>query len=178
MKKYQDWAKREYSLRQRFISLGFAYVFFVLFLPTLLMVISTRFDARYNLPKFDFGAIQIILGVLLIAGGFYLAMWSIQAQITIGRGTPLPMMPTQKLVVIAPFTCCRNPMTLGTGIGYLGIGVLLGSYSALVLVLIVIFLLLLYIKFIEEKELEARFGAEYVAYKRTTPFILPRLRRR
>jgi len=35
-------------------------------------------------------------------------------------------------------------------------------------------LLLSYVKFIEEKELAARFGAEYLAYKRETPFILPR----
>jgi protein-S-isoprenylcysteine O-methyltransferase Ste14 len=36
----------------------------------------------------------------------------------------------------------------------------------------------LYIKLIEEKELEARFGLDYLAYKRNTPFILPRLRSR
>jgi len=34
--------------------------------------------------------------------------------------------------------------------------------------------LLAYIRFIEEKELEVRFGQDYVDYKRTTPFLLPR----
>jgi hypothetical protein len=36
-------------------------------------------------------------------------------------------------------------------------------------------LLLAYIKLFEERELEARFGPEYVEYKRTTPFLIPRL---
>jgi protein-S-isoprenylcysteine O-methyltransferase Ste14 len=39
-------------------------------------------------------------------------------------------------------------------------------------------LLVVYIKSFEEKELEARFGDEYRAYKRNTPFLIPRLRSR
>jgi protein-S-isoprenylcysteine O-methyltransferase Ste14 len=65
-------------------------------------------------------------------------------------------------------------MTLGTIVAYLGICVWVGSISALVIVLMLITLLLLYIKRIEEKELAVRFGAEYLEYKRSTPFILPR----
>ncbi len=115
---------------------------------------------------------------ILILGGGILAIWSIYAQVTIGEGTPLPVMPTQKLVIRAPFTYCRNPMTLGTFLAYLGIGVWIGSWSAVAIVLILIGSLLLYVRFIEEKELEARYGPEYVEYKRSTPFILPRLRPR
>jgi protein-S-isoprenylcysteine O-methyltransferase Ste14 len=101
-------------------------------------------------------------------------LWSIEAQLTIGGGTPVPLVPTKKLVVRAPFTYCRNPMTLGTILAYLGVCVWIGSISALGIVVILMTALLLYIKLIEEKELEARFGAEYLAYKRETPFILPR----
>jgi len=35
--------------------------------------------------------------------------------------------------------------------------------------------LLAYIKLIEEKEASFRFGDEYVRYKQSTPFIIPRL---
>ena len=77
-----------------------------------------------------------------------------------------------------PFTYCRNPMTLGTFAAYLGISVWIGSFSAIALVLILIVVLLLYVKLVEEKELEDRFGFEYLEYKRNTPFLLPRLRRR
>jgi protein-S-isoprenylcysteine O-methyltransferase Ste14 len=33
----------------------------------------------------------------------------------------------------------------------------------------------MYIKFIEEKELEARFGQEYSEYKKRTPFFIPKI---
>jgi len=32
-----------------------------------------------------------------------------------------------------------------------------------------------YIKLVEEKELEARFGEEYREYKRKTPFLIPKI---
>ena len=34
-------------------------------------------------------------------------------------------------------------------------------------------MLLVYLKLIEEKELEMRFGQDYLEYKKNTPFILP-----
>lgn len=71
-----------------------------------------------------------------------------------------------------------NPMVLGTVAGYLGFGVWLGSVSGIALVLVSAAILLVYVKTFEEKELEARFGADYLEYKRTTPFLLPRIRRR
>ena len=37
--------------------------------------------------------------------------------------------------------------------------------------------LLTYIKVAEEREMVARFGAEYLTYRRRVPFIIPRLRR-
>jgi protein-S-isoprenylcysteine O-methyltransferase Ste14 len=32
----------------------------------------------------------------------------------------------------------------------------------------------LYLKLFEEKELEERFGSDYIEYKRKTPFLIPR----
>ena len=176
MNKYLDWAKREYSLKRRLIALSFAGVFFLLLFPYLLVTSSTAIDRWLHLPKFVGGAINPIVGLILILKGFLLGFWSNYAQMTIGRGTPLPVMPTVKLVVQGPFVYCRNPMTLGTFIAYSGVGVWLGSISALAIVLILISLLLCYIKLLEEKELEARYGAEYLEYKRKTPFILPNIR--
>ncbi|OGN90472.1 MAG: hypothetical protein A2Y88_03005 [Chloroflexi bacterium RBG_13_48_10] len=177
MKKFQDWARQEYSPRQRLITLGLAGILFILILPFLLVVCSSAIDHWLNLPRFSAGEINPIIGLLLAFGGISLGLWSIQAQMTIGNGTPVPIMPTQKLVVKAPFAFCRNPMTLGTFIAYAGISVWIGSISAMAIVVILTIILLLYIKYIEEKELEARFGLEYLEYKQRTPFILPFLRR-
>ena len=65
-------------------------------------------------------------------------------------------------------------MTLGTIMVYLGIAVWLGSLSSLALALVYPVGILIYIKLIEEKELESRFGSEYAEYKKRTPFLIPR----
>lgn len=178
MKKYQEWAKREYSLKQRMVTLALAGVLVLLILPSLVIFPAAAIDRWLQLPRFTAGALNLILGLMLAIGGLSLGLWSVETQISLGRGTPVPIMPTQKLIAQGPFAYCRNPMTLGTILAYLGLCVWLGSLSALVIVLILAGALLSYIKFIEEKELEARFGQAYLEYKRSTPFILPRLRPR
>ena len=92
-------------------------------------------------------------------------MWSVYAQFTIDRGTPIPMMPTQKLVISRPFNYCRNPMTFGTILLYLGIAIWIGSLSAVVIMILLDILLIVYIKLVEEKELYERYGEEYLEYK-------------
>lgn len=178
MKKYLDRASREYTMQQRMIALVPLAFLFLLILPLLLVRGSGRLDRKLRLPRFRAGRVNRIAGASLGVAGVSFAWWSIGSQMTLGSGTPVPMMPTQRLVVQPPFTFCRNPMTLGTIIGGLGIGVWIGSFSAIAIVGALATALLAYIRFIEEKELEARFGQDYVDYKRTTPFLLPRGRRR
>jgi protein-S-isoprenylcysteine O-methyltransferase Ste14 len=120
--------------------------------------------------------INPLIGLFLIITGWLFANWTVKVQFSLGRGTPIPLMATQKLVVKRPYTYCRNPMTLGTTAFYLGIAMWTGSLSAFILALIYPVGILIYIKLIEEKELEQRFGIEYLEYKRRTPFLIPRLR--
>ena len=108
----------------------------------------------------------------MILGGF-IAFSTIIAQIKYASGTPFPMLPTKKLLVIGPFKYCRNPMTLGTILLYSGIAVMVGSYTALLFVLIFFLILLAYLKLVEEQELALRFGQAYLDYKNDTPFIIP-----
>ena len=174
MKRYQNWAKRESTTSKQVIILALAGLLIVVTIPFLVVVGSLAMDRWLGLPNFYVGVVNPIAGLILAALGLRLGLWSIQAQISIGRGTPVPLVPTRKLVVQPPFTYCRNPMTLGTIIAYLGICVWIGSFSALLIVLILASLLILYIKRLEENELVVRFGEEYLAYKHRTPFILPR----
>lgn len=178
MNKYLDWASHEYTLRRRLVVLFVLGTLFLGLFPLLLVRGSARLDRRFRLRRFRAGIINPIAGVGLGLAGAFFALPSIRAQVETGSGTPLPMMPTQRLVVKPPFTYCRNPMTLGTILGYGGIGVVLGSVSAVGIVAVVGALLLVYVRFVEEKELEARFGSAYLEYKLTTPFLLPRMRRR
>ena len=92
-----------------------------------------------------------------------------------GRGTPLPVLPTQELLIKGPFRYCRNPMTLGTILAYSGIGIWAGTIAGVGFVLCLGLLLVLYLKGIEENELAERFGEAYLQYKREVPFMIPRI---
>lgn len=111
---------------------------------------------------------------MIITGGIF-AFWSIYIQFTIGRGTPIPMMPTHKLLIRKPYSYCRNPMLFGTILLYLGIAIWIGSPSAVGFIVLFALTLITYTKLIEEKELHERYGIEYLEYKKRTPFMLPRL---
>jgi protein-S-isoprenylcysteine O-methyltransferase Ste14 len=88
------------------------------------------------------------------------------------------MMPTQRLITTGPFQYCRNPMTLGTILAYLGLSIAAATIVGITLVVALAALLLVYLKRIEEKELTERFSEEYLAYRRDVPFIIPRILRR
>jgi len=175
--KYLDWASHEYSLRRRLVVLVVLGTLFLGAFPFLLVRGARRLDMRFRFRRSRAGIIHRIAGAGFGLLGAFFGFSSVRAQVETGSGTPLPMMPTQRLVVKPPFTYCRNPMTLGTIFGYLGVGVWLGSVSAIGIVAALGGLLLLYVRFVEEKELEARFGPDYLEYKRITPFLLPRVRR-
>ena len=83
-------------------------------------------------------------------------------------------MPTQELLTEGPYRYCRNPMTLGTILAYLGIAVAVGTTAGTVLVLGPAALLVAYLKHLEERELAERFGKAYQAYRQDVPFMIPR----
>ena len=178
MSKFTKWAKHEYSERRRFFTLLGLALIFVLAIPLFLIFVCTAIDRYFGFPSFYYNLPSVIAGIVLVIIGFIFAMWSIYAQFTIGRGTPIPMMPTQKLVISRPFNYCRNPMTFGTILLYLGIAIWIGSLFAVVIMVLLDILLIVYIKLVEEKELYERYGEEYLEYKRTTPFLLPQLWKR
>ncbi len=166
--------QHEYSPTQRLNMLFFAGIVFVVLIPAVLITAGPRLDERWSLPQFQSGPLNFVPGVLCTLAGWALGVWANWAQFTLGRGTPVPLMPTQKLLVVRPYSYCRNPMALGAIMAYLGIAICVGSLSSLGLVLLGTVCLLVYIKLIEEREMVARFGAEYLDYKRHTPFIIPR----
>ncbi len=117
------------------------------------------------------GYLSVVLGLAILA-------WSLLVFAIAGRGTAVPLAPPQKLIVTGPYKYCRNPIQLGALLYYLGIGILFGSVSIGVLMLI--FGLIIggaYHKLIEERELRARFGDEYEAYRMKTSFIIPKFRK-
>jgi protein-S-isoprenylcysteine O-methyltransferase Ste14 len=173
--RYARWAQREHGEATRIAALVPLGPVFLGLLPLVVAGVGPRLDRHLGLPGFGAHRANLILGGILSITGFSLAFWSIDLQLNRGRGTPLPVMPTQELLTEGPFRSCRNPMTLGTILGYLGLAVAAGTTAGTGLVVALATLLLVYLKRLEEGELTERFGEAYLAYKRDTPFIVPRL---
>jgi protein-S-isoprenylcysteine O-methyltransferase Ste14 len=170
---YKKWQNNENSEGKRLIALIIGALIFPISIPAILVILLPQVDKIIGIGSFYVRYVNIIIGVIAIIMGGFLAFWTIIAQIILASGTPFPMLPTKKLLIIGPFKYCRNPMTLGTIIAYSGVVILVGSYTALLVIVIFSLILLVYLKLIEEKELEMRFGQEYLEYKKNTPFILP-----
>jgi protein-S-isoprenylcysteine O-methyltransferase Ste14 len=175
MNRFKKWADHEYSKKQRIIAVIFGGLIFWTVIPFFMIVVSSYVDLWLCLPTFYYGLINPGVGLLFMIVGWLFANWTVVVQFSLGKGTPIPLMATQRLIVKGPYTYCRNPMTLGTDLFYLGVAIWLGSLSAIGLSLVYPVGILIYIKLIEEKELEDRFGFEYLEYKMKPPFLIPSL---
>lgn len=173
MNNFLKWQDRDNSNKIRILALAIGALIFPIAIPVFLIVVSPLVDNYLGIGSFFYGLSNIIIGIIAIIIGGIFAIWTIVIQITLASGTPFPMLPTKKLLIVGPFKYCRNPMTLGTIIAYAGIAILIGSFAALFVVAVLAAALIGYLKGIEEKELQLRFGSEYIAYKKETPFIIP-----
>lgn len=96
-----------------------------------------------------------------------------------GLGAPFAVALTRLVVTDWLYAWTRNPMILSALAFLVGLGFWLQSGLFLVWVLVVVSpAILAFIKVYEERELEIRFGQEYLDYKAKTPMIWPRRPRR
>jgi protein-S-isoprenylcysteine O-methyltransferase Ste14 len=94
-----------------------------------------------------------------------------------GRGTPAPIAPPQRLVVVGFYRYVRNPMYLGFAAGWIGLWVVFGQASPAVMAAIAAVALAvhLFVVFYEEPTLRRKFGADYEEYCRNVSRWRPRL---
>lgn len=159
--------------RQVFTPLGLT-----LFGLTLLVVVfgGLYLDRLLALPALLPGTPGFIIGVLLLAPGATLCSWCV-VHFARSRGTPVPFNPPQELIVRGPYLWVRNPMVTGVFVCLFGIGFMLNSISIVAIwTPLYIVAHAIELKKVEEPELEQRFGASYVDYKRDVPMFIPRPR--
>lgn len=175
MKRIIKWSQHKFNFNQRFFITILVVVFFLVLIPMILIIRLPELDKIFKFPSFSFGILNFILGGILVLIGVFYSIWSIISQLTQAQRTPLPVMATQKLLVNGPFKQSRNPMGFGLTVLYFGVGIIVSAFSTIIVVLFFFLALIFYIKVVEEKELELRFGKDYVEYKNSTPFIIPNL---
>src|SRR5580704_15008044 len=95
-----------------------------------------------------------------------------------GRGTPAPVVPPKRLVVVGFYRYVRNPMYVGFFAGWMGLWIVFGraSRAALVVALAAMAAVVLFVKFYEEPTLRKMFSADYEEYCRNVPRWIPRTR--
>jgi len=94
-----------------------------------------------------------------------------------GRGTPAPVAPPQRLVVVGFYRYVRNPMYVGFAAGWIGLWVIFGHANLKVIIAVAAVALgvHLFVVFYEEPTLRGKFGAPYEEYRRNVRRWCPRL---
>jgi len=141
----------------------------------LMIVLSPWLDESLGSELSIPSAVRFPIAVVLLVVGVPVVLLTIWHFLRI-RGTPIPFNPPPKLVTGGLYGIIRNPMHLGWTIVLIGLAVLLQSFTLLV-IFIPIFILVhvLYLKFVEEKELGKKFGQAYLDYKKRVPMFIPRV---
>ena len=95
-----------------------------------------------------------------------------------GHGTPAPIAPPKRLVVVGFYRYVRNPMYVGFIAGWVGLWVVFGRVNliAITVAAAVILSVALFVRLYEEPTLRKMFGAEYEEYCRNVPRWIPRMR--
>ena len=95
-----------------------------------------------------------------------------------GHGTPAPVAPPTRLVVVGFYPYVRNPMYLGFAVGWIGLWVVFGHANPITIVAVgaVALGVHLFVVFYEEPTLRNNFGTAYEDYCRNVRRWWPRLR--
>jgi protein-S-isoprenylcysteine O-methyltransferase Ste14 len=137
----------------------------------------THLDTLIGLRPLPGKLVFLVLGILLVIPGVYLMAVTNRLLRSRGSGSAAFIL-TKRIVDDDIYKRTRNPMSLGFYLLALGVAFISGStFATLAVLLGIIPSHLLFIKYFEETELELRFGESYLEYKKTVPFLVPRLGR-
>jgi protein-S-isoprenylcysteine O-methyltransferase Ste14 len=131
---------------------------------------------RWEVP--DYGATGRIaqgIGVVLIVAGLVPVVHAF-SQFARAGGTPVPLAPTQRLVVTGFNRFVRNPMYVGLIVVVLGQALLFGSADLVVYAVVMWIVSASFVHWYEEPTLMRRYRAEYDAYRHNVHAWIPRVR--
>jgi protein-S-isoprenylcysteine O-methyltransferase Ste14 len=154
-------------LRTLLFALSFVATVLVL-VPRLILGVTGRAHLVAGPARYGAGLL-IILGVVLM-------VWCWYEFVTRGRGTPMPLDPPRRLVVVGPYRYVRNPMYIAGLLVLLGQAMVYAAEPLLWYALAYAFGTHVFVVGYEERTLTRRFGDDYAAYRAAVRRWLPRLR--
>lgn len=131
----------------------------------------TRWEARDPRPPL----VVRVVGALLVLDGGAAVLQAFARFVAEGRGTPVPVAPTEQLVVGGPYRFVRNPMYAGIVAVVLGQALLLGRGVLLAYALVTWTVPATFVRWYEEPTLLRRYGERYEEYRAAVPAWIPRL---
>ena len=132
----------------------------------------TGWQARQPTP---YWAPVRVVGVVLVVIGAVVLVQAFARFVTEGAGTPVPVAPTERLVVGGLYRYVRNPIYLAGLAVIVGQGLLLGQAALFVYAAGVAFGFVVLVHGYEEPALKRRYGEEYEAYCQAVPAWWPRI---
>ena len=144
----------------------------------IMIILAPWLDKTWGLRLSILLPVRLSVGIVLLVIGVPMVFWTITRFLRT-KGTPILFNPPAKLVVNGLYRIVRNPMHLGWTVTLVGLALLMQSFTLLV-IFIPLFILVhvVYLKSIEEKELEKKFGQAYLDYRRRVPMFIPLLIRK
>jgi len=132
-----------------------------------IVAIGTGFLIQWLVPM-RFGAslrqTALIAGCLLLAVAVALIAWTARLMFRSGT-TPNPRQPTTALVFRGPYRVTRNPMYLALELICIGVGLVSNTIWPMVMAVPAAVVTRMLVIDKEERYLEGKFGADYLAYK-------------
>jgi protein-S-isoprenylcysteine O-methyltransferase Ste14 len=126
-------------------------------------------------PMSAFGVAVMALGSALLVVAVVVLIRNFIRFVVEGRGTPSPVLQTERLVVGGDYRFVRNPMYLAVIAAILGQAMIFGSISLLLYALTVWAIMATFVRWYEEPLLQNRYGEEYRLYRHGVRAWVPRL---
>ena len=125
-----------------------------------------KYNAKLGFSTLENPILQFF-GILLVIISLFIIGYCMRIFRVGGKGTPVPIEPPKEFVTSGLYKYLRNPMYVSYVIMYLGLFFIYGSWLLFFFTLLLLLPFInLVVIFIEEPELEKRFGDPYLEYKK------------
>ena len=141
-----------------------AVTYATLFIGLLLVFLPARVLSWSGITAIPLIGVWQVCGMIVAGLGAAIALWCILTFVFVGKGTPAPFDPPQRLVVRGPYRIVRNPMYVGAGLALAGASLVYKSVPLLIYVGLLWLITHGLVVWYEEPKLRRTFGNAYEVY--------------
>ncbi|MCK9402889.1 MAG: isoprenylcysteine carboxylmethyltransferase family protein [Chitinophagaceae bacterium] len=144
----------------------------LILLMSLVSVVVPIVDWAYFSSDWNSVSMLTIVGACMIIAGISFRAWAVHSLGKYFTAT-VQIKEDHRLIKTGPYRIVRHPSYTGAFMAIIAGGVILGSLTGFIISCMAM-IIAYYVRIgIEEKELIARFGDDYLAYKRDTKMMIP-----